>query len=136
MNKIKKIIFAASIVITIAIASIATFATELSQTIVNQCTNYINNPSEKIAKENADALNQCNQNDVCQKQLSSLKNCTKTLSHWYMSYSPTQTKTETPTTQLTTATKVAPTTQQTAQPPAVKTIKKENENKPSGINWF
>ena len=56
MNKIKKIIFAAGIVITIAIASVATFAAELSQTL-QQCTNYINNPTEQTAKENKPSIN-------------------------------------------------------------------------------
>src|SRR3989338_3012298 len=143
MNKIKKIIFAAGIVITIAIASVATFAAELSQTL-QQCTNYINNPSEQAAKENADALHQCYENDVCQNQLSSLPNCAKTLSQWYMNYSQAPTKTvapviiqtpvsAAPSAQPSSTTEVEPTIQ-----PAATTNgsnqQKQKENKPS-INW-
>lgn len=145
MNKIKKIILLASA----AIASTGIFATELSQPILQQCKNYITNPSKQAAKENAAALNQCYENDVCQNQLSSLKDCTKTLSHWYMSYSPTQTKTETPTTTQIpvsaaptaqpTTTEVAPTTQPAQQPAETTnnaTQQQPKKEKESSINWF
>lgn len=124
----KKILIASACII----GSLATtaFAAELSQSTIETCRNYLNNPTEAAGnnKDTAAALEQCEQDNVCDNQLSTVSYCKNNLTDWSADH-PAPTKPEpqpviqsTPVTSPATTTPVAP-----AEPPAKTETPKTDE---------
>ncbi len=158
VNKKIKLIVGFVAAITIAMGS---FAAELSESALDQCENYINNPTAELGKNNAAALTQCYQQNVCQNQLSGVSHCAKNLNLWYAAYSspkpniaspavpvqapaantnaiPAEFHSTQPTTPavVTTPAPMQATPQQTeSQSTATTTPEQKKETKPK-INWF
>lgn len=74
---------------TLATVALAATAAQLSQDVINQCRDYIANPTKDAMQDKtvSAALSQCYQSSVCQNELSSTPNCSKVMNLWFSSTS-------------------------------------------------